>query len=87
MTGVKSTAGASRCVDNTCILPLTTPSACVTNDNDDDDDDDNDDAIHCMQSCSLCPRIIGNESVPKIIINDTINLFLNGSQHFDNIRP
>jgi len=25
---------------------------------------------------------IGNESVPKIIINDRINVFLNCSQHF-----
>jgi len=31
---------------------------------------------------------IGNESVPKIIINETVNLFfLNCSQHFGNFQP
>jgi len=29
-------------------------------------------------------EVIGNESVPKIIINDTIKLFLNCNQHFGN---
>ena len=32
--------------------------------------------------------VIGNESVPKIIMNDTINLFfLNCNQHFGNFKP
>jgi len=30
---------------------------------------------------------IGNESVPKIIINNTVNLFLNRNQHFGNFKP
>ena len=30
---------------------------------------------------------IRNESVPKIIINDTINLFFNCNQHFGNFKP
>jgi len=32
--------------------------------------------------------VIGNESVPKITINDTINLFVsNCNQHFANFKP
>ena len=30
---------------------------------------------------------IGNESVPKIIINDTTKLFLNCNQHFAHFKP
>ena len=30
---------------------------------------------------------IGNESVPKIIINDTMFFFLNCSQHFGDFKP
>ena len=30
---------------------------------------------------------VGNESVPKIIINDTIFFFLNCNQHFANFKP
>jgi len=30
---------------------------------------------------------VGNESVPKIIINDTMNLFLNSNQHCTNYKP
>jgi len=30
---------------------------------------------------------IGNESVPKVIISDTINLFLNCNQHCANFKP
>jgi len=30
---------------------------------------------------------IGNETVPKIIVNNTINLFLNCSQHFGKFKP
>jgi len=32
-------------------------------------------------------RPIGNESVPKIIMNDTLNLLLNCNQHFANFKP
>ena len=31
--------------------------------------------------------LTGNESVPKIIINGTISLFLNCNQHFGNFKP
>jgi len=32
-------------------------------------------------------RLIGHESVPKIIINDAINLFSNCYQHFGSFKP
>ena len=31
--------------------------------------------------------VIGNESVPKIIINDTVIFFLHCNQHFGNFKP
>ena len=36
---------------------------------------------------SIMYLIIGNKSVPKIIINCTINFFLNCNQHFGNFVP
>jgi len=30
---------------------------------------------------------IGNESVPKIMINNTISLFLNRNHHFGHFKP
>jgi len=32
-------------------------------------------------------RLIANETVPRIIINDTINFVLNCNQHFGNFKP
>jgi len=32
-------------------------------------------------------NLIGNESVPKILRNNTINLFFNCNQHFGNFKP
>jgi len=37
--------------------------------------------------CGLPAVYTGNESVPKIIINYTIKLFLNCNQHFGNFKP
>jgi len=31
--------------------------------------------------------LIGNESVPKIVINDTTKSFLNCNQHFADFKP
>ena len=42
------------------------------------------DALLLQRKC-VCSHI-GNESVQKIIINNTINLFLNCNQHFANFK-
>ena len=40
-----------------------------------------------LSSCHCTPARRRNESVPKIIISDTVDLFFNCSRHFDNIKP
>ena len=43
---------------------------------------------YCSHSIIVLSVVTGNESVPKFIVNNTINLFfLNCNQHFGNFKP
>jgi len=41
----------------------------------------------CSRFMQTVAESTGNESVPKIIINDTINSFLSCNHHFGNFKP